>query len=256
MTDGILLLGSDLPPDEQRHQHRRQGDCQERRKEHGKCLRVGQGFEEPSRLGLEGEDGKKSHRNDQQREEERRPHFLGRFDNDIHPVPRFPLMLPLLELLVGIFHHDDGGVHHGADGDGNAGEAHDIGGDAQIIHADEGHENGDGQRDDDHQGAGQVKKKDQADHAHRDDQFDNLLFEGGHGSLNEIRTVIGGDDLYPFGKAGRDVAVDLFLYPLDYIQDIFTETDNHNPAGHFTPAVQFRQPSADFRPQLDTGHIL
>ena len=165
-------------------------------------------------------------------------------------------MFPLFELFVSIFHHDDGGVHHGANGDSDTREAHDVRGNTQVIHTDEGHQYSNGQREDDHQGAGEVKKKYQTDHTHRYDQLDNLLFEGGHGSLNEIRTIIGGYDFHAFGEARRNVFLDFFFDPLDHIKDIFTGTDDHNPAGYFTSAVQIRKPSADFRPQLNTGYVL
>ena len=185
-ADGVLLLRPDLPPNEQGHENGCQGDGQERGEEHGKGLRVGQRLEEPSRLGLKREDGEEARGDDQKREEERWSHFLGRLDNDIRPAPRLPLVFPLLQLLMGVFHHDNGGVHHGADGDSDAGEAHNVGGDAQVIHADEGHEHGDGQGDDHYQGAGQVKKKDKANYAHCHGQFDNLIFESCHGAHDEV----------------------------------------------------------------------
>ena len=42
-----------------------------------------------------------------------------------------------LEVLVGILDHDDRRVDHGADGDGNAAKAHDVGVDPLEIHDDE-----------------------------------------------------------------------------------------------------------------------
>ena len=40
------------------------------------------------------------------------------------------LALVALHVLVRVFDHDDDGVHHGADGDGNAAQRHDVGADA------------------------------------------------------------------------------------------------------------------------------
>ena len=102
---------------------------------------------------------------------------------------------------MGIFHHDDGCVHHYAYGNGNAGEAHNVGSDLQVIHADEGHDNGDGQGEDNHEGAGQVKEKDDADNTHRNGQLDDLVLEGADGAMDEIGPVIGGDDLHALRAA-------------------------------------------------------
>ena len=43
----------------------------------------------------------------------------------------------VLDVLVGVFDHDDGGVHHDADGDGDAAQAHDVGVDTLPLHDDE-----------------------------------------------------------------------------------------------------------------------
>ncbi len=42
------------------------------------------------------------------------------------------------QVLVGVLDHDDGGVHHGADGDGDAAQTHDVGVDPQHVHDDKG----------------------------------------------------------------------------------------------------------------------
>ena len=65
-----------------------------------------------------------------------------------------------------------------------------------------------GQRQNDHQRAGQMEEKDDADHAHRDRQLDDLFLQGIDGALDQVGAVIGGDDLHPLGQAGDDIIFD------------------------------------------------
>ena len=245
-----------LAPDKQGHQDRGQCNGKKGGKEHRKGLRVGQRLEEPSRLRLQCENGKKSHADDKKRKEKRRADLLGGFDDHIRPVPGPARLLPLLQFFMGVFHHDDGGVHHRADRDGDAAQTHDVRRKPKIIHADEGNENGNGQRENDHESAGQMEKKDDADHADRDRQFDDLFLQGIDGALDQVGSVIGGDNLHPFGKAGDDILFDPLLDPFDHIEDVFAKPDHDNAGRHLALAVEFRQPPPDLRPESDVGHIL
>ena len=44
----------------------------------------------------------------------------------------------MLEVLVGVLDHDDRGVDHGPDGDGDPAQAHDVGAQADVAHGHEG----------------------------------------------------------------------------------------------------------------------
>ena len=154
-----------------------------------------------------------------------------------------------------VFHHDDGGIDHGPDGNGDTAETHDIGCDTQIVHADKRHDNRHGQGENYHQSAGQVKQEDETDYTDGKGQLDDLIFQSTDGALDQVRPVIGGDNLHTFGKAGRDVGLNFFFDPLDNGKNIFTEADNDNPPSNLSPAIQFRQTSSDFRPELNTGDI-
>ena len=254
-ADGILFLGPDFSPDEKGHQHGGQRHRQQGREEHGKGLRVGQRFEEPARLGLQGEDGEKSHGDDEKRKEERGPHFLCRLDDDVDAAPGRACGLPLFQLLVGVFHHDDGGVHHGSDGDGDAGKTHDVGGHAQVVHADEGYDDRHGKRADDHERAGQVKQKNDADHADGKRQLQDLVFERVDGPVDEIRAVIGRDDLHAGGKARFHIPLQPLLHPIDDIQDVLSEAHDDDPSRHLAPPVEIGQAPPDFRADLHAGHV-
>ena len=52
------------------------------------------------------------------------------------------------QMLVRVLDHDDGGIDHGADGDGDAAQAHDVGVDAERAHGDEGDQHADRQHHD------------------------------------------------------------------------------------------------------------
>ena len=92
--------------------------------EHGKGLGVGQGSEKPSRLALEGEDREKATRDDKRVKKRDGPTSLAASMMTSDPAAgRLPWLLPFLQLLVGVFHHDDGGIDEHADGDGDAAQS-------------------------------------------------------------------------------------------------------------------------------------
>ena len=57
-------------------------------------------------------------------------------------------MAPMLQVFVGVFNHDHGGIDHGANGNGNTAQRHDVGVNALVAHDDKGGQNAQGQRDD------------------------------------------------------------------------------------------------------------
>ncbi len=48
----------------------------------------------------------------------------------------------MFDVFVGVFDHDNGSIHHGADGNGNASQAHDVGVDSLPFHDDEAYKYG------------------------------------------------------------------------------------------------------------------
>ncbi|MCY1284519.1 hypothetical protein D3C72_1298050 [compost metagenome] len=71
--------------------------------------------------------------------------------------------MPGLDLLVGVFDHHHRGIHHGANGDGNPAQGHDVGIDALVAHDDEGDQHADRQGDDRYQRGTQVPEERRAD---------------------------------------------------------------------------------------------
>ena len=75
-------------------------------------------------------------------------------------------------MLVGVLDHDDGCIDHGADGDGDAAETHDVGTDPQHVHRGERHQDADRQGDDRHQRRAHMQQEHEADERHDDALLD------------------------------------------------------------------------------------
>ena len=82
-----------------------------------------------------------------------------------------------LEMLVRVLDHDDGRIDHGADGDGDAAEAHDVGAEAQQLHGGEGDQDADRQHEDRHQRAAHMQQEDDADQRDDDAFLDQRVLE-------------------------------------------------------------------------------
>ena len=134
----VLVLRNDAAADEEGHQRRDQQDRQQRRGGHGEGLGVGERLEQPSLLRFQREDRQEGHGDDEQAEEERGADFDGGLHHDFMPLlAGRGAFQPLMRVLD----HDDGGIHHRADGNSDAAEAHDVGAQSQGPHADIGDEN-------------------------------------------------------------------------------------------------------------------
>ena len=193
-VDGVLRLGENPPPDQVSHEHRDDGDRQDRGGGHGVGLRERQGPEHPARLTGEGEHRKERNGDDHEGVKERRSHLFGGIDDDI-PVRLFP-PVPL-QVLMGVLDHDDGPVDHGADGDGDAAQGHDVGDQPLPVHDRHGHQDADGQGEDGHEGRAEVEKEDDADDGDDDALFDQLAAKRVLGAVDQGGPVVDGDDLAP-----------------------------------------------------------
>ena len=107
----------------------------------------------------------------------------GRLDEDFGPrLAR----RRALQMLVGVLDHHDGGVDHGADGDGDAAQAHDVGADAQRAHGDEGHQDADRQHEDGHQRAAHVQQEHDADQRDDDAFLEQRALQRVDGALDQL----------------------------------------------------------------------
>jgi len=106
----------------------------------------------------------------------------------------------MLQKFVRVLDHDDGRIHHRADGDGNAAERHDVGGQSHPIHRQERKENGDGQRDDGNERGAECATENQT--YQRDDNafFNQLLSKCRNRSIDKLAAVVGGHEFNAFGQ--------------------------------------------------------
>src|SRR5271170_4025254 len=89
-----------------------------------------------------------------------------------------------IEVLMGVFDHHDGTIHHYANGNGDAAEAHDVGANVQAVknrqtdnHAGGNHNNGD-------QRTAAMEEKNHADQSYNDHFFDQRIGKGVDGTVN------------------------------------------------------------------------
>ena len=203
---------------------------------------------------LQGEDRDEGDGDNQQREEERLADLLGRLDDDLGPIPRPPLVLPALQVLVGILDHDDGGIDHRPDGDGDPPQGHDVRRKSHIVHRDEGEEDGDREDQDRHQGTSEVEEEEDADQADNDDLFNQLLLQGGDCPLNEAGAVVHRDDLDAVRQCRLDL-LDLRLDSVDHVQGVLTIAHDDDAPDGLALAVVVGDPSAHVGAKLDFRDI-
>ena len=129
----VGALATDAPAHEQRHGHRHQRDGEQRRSRHREGLGERQRPEEPAFLSRQPEDRDERDGDDEEGEEERRPHLARRLDDDPQSFrgaePRgvdvrgsrvHARALPFpLEMLVDVLDHHDRRVDHRPDRDGD-----------------------------------------------------------------------------------------------------------------------------------------
>ena len=246
------MLGHDAAAHEHRHQRRNQKYREQRRGAHGEGLGVGERLEQPSLLRFQREDRQERDGDDEQAEEQRRADLDGSLDQDLAArLARWGALKPLMRVLD----HDDGGVDHGADGDGDAAEAHDVGAEPQEPHADIGNENAERQGDDGDEGAARMQ---QEDHAHQgDDQafLDERSLQRFDGAIDQVGTVIDGLDAHALRQARRHFRQPI-LHVLDHRQRVLAEALQRDSGDDLPLPVHLGDAAALVGGQLDARHVL
>ncbi len=157
-------------------------------------------------------------------------------------------------MLVGVLDHHHRRIDHGADGDGDAAERHDVGVEPLDPHDQEGGQHPERQGEDGHQGRTAVPEEQAADHADDNELLDQLLAEVGNGPVDQLRAVVGGDHL----DAGRQAAFQLGqlgLHRRDGLAGVLARPQDHHPAGHLALAVQFGDAAPHFWAHLKGGDV-
>ena len=162
--------------------------------------------------------------------------------------------LLLLQVLVGIFDHDDDGIHHRADGNGNAAQRHDIGTDALAEHDQKGNQHRDRQDDDGHEGAAQMHKKGEADQRHDEAFFEELFFQCLDGAINQRAAVIG-DAGFHVPREAFHRLLQLLLHFHDDLPRIGAVAHHDHTAHGFAFAIQLRDAAPHVRAQFNVGDL-
>src|SRR5262249_18919621 len=170
-------------------------DGQDRRHQHREVLGESQRPEEAPFLRLQREDRQERDRDDEQRKETRPADFLYGVHDDGPVINRPAGAFPFFKFLVRLLDHHNGGVHHGADGDGDAAERHDVGGHPQRLHGNERNNDRDGNRQDRDNGARDVPEKDQDHQGHDGQLFRQRTLQIVDRAQNQLRAVVGGNNL-------------------------------------------------------------
>src|SRR5581483_5847345 len=239
-------------------QYRHQGDGQDHGRGNGQRLGVRHWIKELDVRTGQGEHGQEgNHRVGHGGE-----HGAAHFDGGVVDHVGIRALRLQSQPAVDVFRHDDAHVRDIADGDGNAGQGHDVAVDAEPVHDDEADEHGEGQGGHDGQRAAQVQQEQQHDDAHDDGFLGERLGEGVHRFVDDVGAVGNGDDpdgdLVAVGQhdlqPGLDV-LDAFLEAADDCKRVLAETHEHDAANGFAAGV-VENAAAEVGAELNRGHVL
>ena len=138
--ESILLF---LRLQDQRRQHRNEGQCQDEGSQHGEGDGERHGLEELALQTGQGEERQEDDDDDQDGERDRVDHFPRRFQHHVRLVDRFAGLMG--EEPEAVLHHDHRAVHHHTDANGESRQRHQVGGHPNILHQDESDEHGERQ---------------------------------------------------------------------------------------------------------------
>ena len=250
-VDGIFFFRRNFAADEQAHENRRERDGEQRRRAHGIGFGERERFEQPAFLRLQREDRDERNRDDEQRVKQRRADFDRRVADDF-PVRLFAAVA--LEMFVGVLDHDDDGVHHRADGDGDAAQRHDVRADALAIHDDERNQHGDRQDDDGDERAAQMHQEGQANQRDDDAFLEQFFLQRFDRAVDQRRAVVS-HGVFDIGRKAFHRFVEALLDVVDDLPSICAVTDDDDAADGFTLAVQFRDAAPHVGAELDIGDL-
>ena len=233
----VTGLSGNLTPDPEPHQDGDNDDGQRGRPRHGVRFGEGQRTKQPPFLPLKSKDGNEGQGDNQQADKQRGAN-LDRGVGDhlpargvINLLSRM-LVIPLFEPFVRVFNHDDGGIHHRPDGNGNASQRHNVGVQPLEMHDDKGNTQAKRQRDNRDQRRANVPQEQCADDGHHDKLFEQLGTQVVDCPIDELAAIVGGHNLNAFRQAGLQ-RLQLIFHRRDDFTRIFTRTQDHHAARNF-----------------------
>ena len=211
-------------------------------------------MEELALLTREREDGDEREDDDGHREEDRPPDQAGGLEHGGgHRRAVARIHSPLLDEAEGVLGHHDGRVHQDADGDGDARQRHDVRGDPEIAHEEEGGQHGEGDRDGHDEDRAEMQQEE--DIHERDDGgfLEERAPEGVRRALDQARAVVEGHDPHA-RRQPRLEGDDLVLDARDDLRGADAVAGDHHPAHGFLRALHERG-HAEGVADLDRRHL-
>ena len=233
-------------------QRRHQSHGKHQRAQQGKAVGHGQRAEDAAFDALQREHGNQRRNHDGHGEQRGLGHGNGRIHNDVaHVVRRLRLSLACIADDVLGQHH--GTVHHDAEVDGSHGDQ--IGGHAQPVQADEGHQ----QRQRNHGGHDQratQAAQEQPQHGH--DQRgpeQQVVLHGLERMAHQIGAVIVGDHVHAFRQAATVELIDLGMNVIEHDGRVGAALEQHNALHHIVLVVHAHRALTRRMRLRDTRHV-
>ena len=145
-----------------------------------------------------------------------------------------------------VLDHHDRRVDHGADGDRDSSQAHDVGAHADPAHHDERDEDAERQRGDGDQRRPEVQQEQHGDPRHDQRFLEQLALQGRNRTMDQVRPIVHRHEPHAARQAALDLG-DARLDRLDRLQRIAAESHHDDSADIFAPAVQIRGAAARSR---------
>ena len=157
-------------------------------------------------------------------------------------------------MLMRVLDHDDCAVDHGADGDRDAAEAHDIGAKAEPAHRRERHQDADGQHEDRDKRAADVQKKDDAHQRDDGALLQERMLQGVDRRIDEVGAVVDRNDFRARGQARRQLR-DPLLDVVDHVEGVEAEALQRDAARNLALAVEFGDAAPLIGSKFEASHI-
>ena len=156
---------------------------------------------------------------------------------------------------MSLFDHHDGSVHQLAERDGHSRQRHDIGADAHHAERNEREQHRDRHGDDRDGRAGEVPQKNQDDEHDRDQDLDDRLLHSADRLVDQLRTVVDGNELHPRRKPRLDL-FDLGLHPVDYVQSVRAVAHDDDTGDDVARAIQIGDAAPQVGPHRHLANVL
>src|SRR4051812_9342074 len=153
-----------------------------------------------------------------------------------------------------IFGDHDRRIDEHANRDGDAGQRHDVAGDARLLHQQEGDQNRDWQRQRDDQDAAEMPEEQNMRERDEDDLLRERVLQGIDRAVDEFTAIIERLDA-DAGWQARSDFLDFLLHALDHRLCVLTHAHHHG-AAHDLVAIHIQCASAEVATDLDCRDVL